>query len=186
MIHLKNRAVVKITGADAANFLQGLVTNDIKKVNANTSIYAAMLSPQGKYLFDFIISDGFFVDIDSARAADFIKRLTMYKLRSAVEISLTDLAVYSDEKNGLPDPRNANLGSRLIAEKNLPEDGSFGNYQLLCKKYKIPDENVLVPEKSYILKHGFEELNGVDFNKGCYVGQEVTARMKYRGNQANN
>ena len=180
MIHLSNRSVVSVGGADARKFLQGLVTNNVEKVTPTNAVYAAMLTPQGKYLFDFIMHEhegAILLDVESARAGELVKKLSMYKLRSAVEIKLTDLAVYHDAEKGVKDPRHIKLGRRLITSSQAPRNDDFESYQRLCNQIGLPN---LVPEQSYIMKEGFEALNGVDFNKGCYVGQEVTARMKYR------
>jgi folate-binding protein YgfZ len=185
MILLNNRAVIRLSGADVKTFLQGLITNDINKLSPQALLYAAILAPQGKYLFDFIIheTDAVYLDVESSRVADFIKKLSMYKLRADVKIEdvSSEYKIYSDGEKGLPDPRNPALGKRLLTAGQKQENGSFYDYESLRISLAIPENGDLVPDKSFVMQNNFEELNGVDFKKGCYVGQEVTARTKYKG-----
>jgi folate-binding protein YgfZ len=178
------RKIIRVTGPDRVTFLQGLVTNDITRAPC----WAAMLTPQGKYLADFLVlpqGDALLVDVDARLADDLARRLTMYKLRAKVEVELTDLAVArgtGDAPQGaIADPRHSALGWRLYgAPADLPADDGT-DWDAIRVAHLIPETLVeLVPNDTFILETGFERLNGVDFRKGCYVGQEVTARMKHK------
>ena len=186
MILLENRAVILVSGADAESYLQGLITNDIKKAHEHNLLYAAMLTPQGKILFDFLIQktpDGFLLDILASRAEALIKRLNMYKLRSAVEIKLLpDFKVYHSANAGLPDPRNNKIGNRLITNARQQTTADFTSYEAKRIEAGLAESEDLLPEQDFPLQASFENMNGVSFDKGCYVGQEVTARTKYKGN----
>ena len=185
MILLANRALVKISGEDALKFLQGLITNNIEKLTAQNALYAALLSPQGKYLFDFLIYEvngSIMLDVAKYRAGDLIKKLNMYKLRAKVEITAEpDFNVYHDLEEGVSDPRSIKLGKRSVTDEEQLEDGSPEDYERLRLEVGVPDSADLVPEESFIMQNNFEELNGIDFEKGCYVGQEIVARTKYKG-----
>lgn len=178
------RKVFAITGADREAFLQGLVTNDVRAL-AKGPVYAALLTPQGKYLADFLLigQDGrILLDIAEPLAAATVQRLSMYRLRADVQISETALKVWRGTgpapEDALPDPRHPALGWRLYG-KEEGDDGS--DFTALRVAHVIPESGIeLIPGESYILESGFERLMGVDFRKGCYVGQEVTARMKHK------
>ncbi|MFN4057614.1 MAG: YgfZ/GcvT domain-containing protein [Roseinatronobacter sp.] len=179
------RAILRVSGPDAVTFLQGLVTNDVRKLADARILYAALLTPQGKYLADFfLVADGddILIDLDVSLADDVALRLNRYKLRSQVSIARDELAVSRGTgpapDGALPDPRNPALGWRLYGAA-LPDDGT--DWTALHVAHAIPQSGAeLVPDDSYILEHGFERLHGVDFRKGCYVGQEVTARMHHK------
>ena len=214
---LKDRGIVFINGKDAKEFLQNIVTNDINKVNDTSSCFASLLTPQGKYLFDFIIvkhKNGYFLDCEKKQTDKLIDRLNVYKLNSNIEIlnlsNEFEVAVINKEKFlGLEgskdeegnttrynddliilDPRSKDLGARIIANlekltlsiKNLSlksEDPKI--YYSLSHKLGIPQVNTeKLREKIFGLECNFEDLNGIDFKKGCYVGQENTARMKLK------
>ena len=214
---LKDRGVVFINGKDAKEFLQNIVTNDINKVSDTSSCFASLLTPQGKYLFDFIIvkhKNGYFLDCEKKQTDKLIDRLNVYKLNSNIEIlnlsNEFEVAVINKEKFlGLEgskdeegnttrynddliilDPRSKDLGARIIANlekltlsiKNLSlksEDPKI--YYSLSHKLGIPQVNTeKLREKIFGLECNFEDLNGIDFKKGCYVGQENTARMKLK------
>ncbi len=213
-VPLADRGVVSVSGEDAQSFLQGLITNDIEKVSKTTAIYAALLTPQGKFLHDFFIvqhKDRYLLDCDVSRIPDLIKRLSMYRLRAKVDIadesatfsvgimlepdgaaSTSEAGAAKTRFDGVSyiDPRHAGLGERTI--RLIDEDDTFPTDETVLASNRaeydarrialgIPDSRAdLVPEKSLPLEVGFDELNGVDFQKGCYVGQEVTARMKHR------
>ncbi|MCP5362290.1 MAG: folate-binding protein YgfZ [Hyphomicrobiales bacterium] len=194
---MPHRAVLQLEGADTKPFLQGLITNDIHKLNAETPLYACLLSPQGKYLFDFFLvqrGDSILLDVTADRAEALQKRLTMYKLRSDVRITpRADLQVYvlnappTAEGIFFPDPRHKALGIRALltpeqaaALPATPRD--MAAYDTARIRLGIPESGIdLLPEESFPLHHRMEALHAVDFNKGCYVGQEVTARSKHRG-----
>ncbi len=193
----ENRAILHITGKDAFAFLQGLITNDMAKTALNNNgglVYTALLSPQGKYLFDFFVLEdrgdylgvGYLIDIDAECADGFCQRLTMYKLRADVQIKKTIGWVargLGDKTEGAtvhPDPRHGSLGWRSY-HFDAPPASSDTDWNALYVRHLIPKTGVeLIPNETYILEAGFERLNGVDFQKGCYVGQEVTARMKHK------
>jgi folate-binding protein YgfZ len=213
---LPERGILAVSGPDRRSFLQGLVSNDVEGLAAGHAVYAALLTPQGKYLHDFImIEEGetIWLDAEAARLADLKRRLSMYRLRAKVEIAerqeLGVAAVFGDgafPALGLPnepgairpreggvalvDPRLVELGGRVIMDRlglaGLAESGfaeaDFAAYDRHRLALGIPDgSRDLVPEKSILLESGFDELNGVDWHKGCYIGQELTARTKYRG-----
>jgi len=183
-----DRTVLRLGGADVRDFLQGLISNDIAGIDAGL-IYAALLSPQGKYLFDFfLLADGdtVLLDVKSDRAQALAQRLTLYKLRADVTIEATELAVVQvlegAPQGAFADPRDAALGMRMILSEPpdmvevTPEE-----WTQLRVQNGIPETGIeLVPDETFLLEAGFEALNGVDFRKGCYVGQEVTARMKHK------
>lgn len=178
-----DRTIFRVSGTDARKFLQGLVTNDVEKPGL---VYAALLTPQGKYLFDFFLlaeGDSFLLDIQSARAAALAQRLNMYRLRADVKIEEAGLFVNRGLGNAPDgahgDPRNPALGWRMYA-RNKGGAGKI-DWAAIRVAHCIPETGIeLLPDNSYILESGFEALSGVDFRKGCYVGQEVTARMKHK------
>lgn len=180
---LEDRAVIALSGPDARTLLQGLITNDIDKLAPDHPLYAALLTPQGKILFDFLISEGdgaVLLDCTAASAEALAKRLTMYRLRAKVEIGIRpQLAVVWGE--GLDDPRNPALGKRSIvarAETGAEPSGAYLENRLTLG---VPEGADFGSDKMFALDAGLEELQGVSFEKGCYVGQELTARMKHRG-----
>lgn len=219
---LADRAVIRVSGPDRVSFLQGLVSNNIETITANTSGYGALLTPQGKFLFDFFVyqqdEESLLIECergeDGARAAELFKKLRMYKLRAKAELtdvsdSYDVVAVFGSDAlaslsldatpgataqmaNGVKavDPRLAEMGARVLLPKNaLAEMAAIGaqesdeeSYHQLRVSLGVPNgSEELEVEKSILLESGFEELGGVDFKKGCYMGQELTARTKYRG-----
>jgi folate-binding protein YgfZ len=213
---LPERGILAVSGPDRRSFLQGLVSNDVKKLAAGLAVYAALLTPQGKYLHDFILvekGEAIWLDAEAARLVDLKRRLSMYRLRTKVEIAerpeLGVAAVFGDgtfpalglpdepgavrpwgEGIALVDPRLPNLGARIIGDRGRPArlsesgitEADFAAYDRHRLALGVPDgSRDPVPEKSILLESGFDELNGVDWQKGCYVGQELTARTKYRG-----
>jgi hypothetical protein len=177
------RTVLKISGTDAHKFLQDLVTNNLDKEGL---IYAALLTPQGKYLFDFFLleNDGYYLlDVKSDRAAALAGRLTMYRLRADVMIEDSGLQVQrgmgATPEGAHADPRHTALGWRLYGAHAEEKTGI--NWDAIRVEHCIPETGIeLIPDETYILEAGFERLNGVDFKKGCYVGQEISARMKHK------
>lgn len=180
-----DRRVIAISGADRESFLQGLVTNDVRRLSSGL-VYAALLTAQGKYLADFFLApDGerILIDIHADLVEAFMRRLGMYRLRADVSISPTELHVTRGlgpvPDGAFADPRHPDLGWRLYSETSgtPPEI----NWDAIRVAHCIPETGIeLVPDDTYILEAGFDRLNGVDFRKGCYVGQEVTARMKHK------
>jgi len=215
---LDDRGVIAVEGPDAREFLQGLISNDIEKVTPERAIYAALLTPQGKYLFDFFVSqagDRLLFDCERARLPNLQKRLRMYKLRAQAELADVSEEVAVAALWGADAPAAAGLGNEagsakslddgtLFVDPRLPEAGlravlptdraaetleGFGaaigdaaDYDCHRLALGLPDASRdLVVDKAILLESGFDELNGVDWNKGCYMGQELTARTKYRG-----
>ena len=214
---LKERGLLYVQGEDVNEFLQNIISNDINKVTNDNSCYTSMFTPQGKYLFDFIIvkhKKGYFFDCEKKQMDDLYKQLNLYKLRSKVEIiNLSNefvIAVISKEKflslsNGkdkightiqyredpiVLDPRNKNLGARLIInlEKLYLSIKELGLISAENKEYYIQSHKLGIPQidnsklqnKIFGIECNLDELNAIDFKKGCYVGQENTARIKLR------
>lgn len=193
ILKLENRSVIRLTGPDRSSLLQGLITNDIDMLSSENPLYAGLLTPQGKFLFDMIIvadGDTILLDIEAARKADLMRKLMMYKLRADVNIIDEPLSVWalfdSDAISGIiyPDPRHKSMHHRVIAAENpAPEAESMPHedYEIHRLLYGIPDgSRDMIVEKYFWLETRAEALNGVSFSKGCYVGQELTARMKHR------
>lgn len=187
---LASRTVIKLSGEDRKNFLQGIITNDINKVSETNAIYALMLTPQGKFMFDFFIIErdaAFFIDAEKAKLDEILKKLKMYKLRSKVEIAhLPEYNVYaSDSFEGgifFKDPRfSGKMGSRAFIKGEIPGAKDEKFYDEKRIENIIPEGGKdLFFEKSFPMQSNMEEAGAIDFNKGCYVGQEVTARSKHR------
>jgi len=182
---IPNRVIIEITGVDSANFLQGLISNDIKQAE-NKLVYTALLSPKGKYLFDFFITSyrsGFLLDVLALDAAKLIQRLNMYKLRADVTLAETNMAVGRGvglaPQGSFSDPRHHALGWRIYGPEQT--EISTVNWDSIRVEYCVPETGIeLISDETYILEAGFERMSGVDFRKGCYVGQEITARMKHK------
>ena len=214
---LDDRAILYINGEDAKEFLQNLISNDINKVSDVNSCFSSLLTPQGKFLYEFIIvkhKSGYLLDCEKPQAEELFKQLSLYKLRSKVEIlNLSNefvVAAFShekfltfDEAKDQPgytikyredpiflDPRNKDLGARLIINleklylslKKLDlHDANFKEYYSLSHSLGIvPKDLNKLKDKLFGIECNFEELNGIDFKKGCYVGQENTARIKLK------
>jgi folate-binding protein YgfZ len=186
---LADRAVLAIAGADSRAFLQGLLTQNIDLLGPDQPLYAGLLSPQGKALFDMILfagdGDSVLVDVAADRAPALARRLGMYKLRKAVTIAPSDLAVWAGwdgagegEGRGAPDPRAPALGMRWLAPP-AGADGSMA-YAAHRRAIGVPETAEIGEDQLLWLETGADLLNGVSFTKGCYVGQENTARMHYR------
>jgi len=214
---LDDRAVLYINGGDAKDFLQNLISNDINKVSQNSSCFASLLTPQGKFLYEFIIAkhkSGYFIDCEKAQSEEIFNQLNLYKIRSKVEIlnlsnefvvasfgykkylsieGAKDILGYTFKYREDPiilDPRNKNLGARLIINleklylslKKLDlKDDKVRNYHAKSHELGIVPKNLnKLKNKLFGIECNFEELNGIDFKKGCYVGQENTARIKLK------
>ena len=214
---LDGRAILYINGEDAKEFLQNLISNDINKVNDINSCFSSLLTPQGKFLYEFIIvkhKSGYLLDCEKPQAEELFKQLSLYKLRSKVEIlNLSNefvVAAFSHEKfltfDGAEyqpgctikyredpiflDPRNKQLGARLIINleklylslKKLDlHHANLKEYYLLSHSLGIvPKDLNKLKDKLFGIECNFEELNGIDFKKGCYVGQDNTARIKLK------
>jgi len=214
---LEDRAILYLNGEDTKNFLQNLISNDINKVSESSSRFTSLLSPQGKFLYEFIIikhKSGYLIDCEKSQADGLFKQLNIYKLRSKVEIlNLSNefvVAAFShekfltfDESKDVPgftlkyredpiflDPRNKQLGARLIINleklylslKKLDlHDSDLKDYYSFSHKLGIvPKDLNKLQNKLFGIECNYEELNGIDFKKGCYVGQENTARIKLK------
>ena len=212
---LDDRAILYINGPDSKKYLQNLISNDIERVSESKSCFASLLSPQGKFLFDFLVikhKDGYFLDCEKKIANQLYKKLLTYKLRSKVEIlNLSNefvVAAFShnkflsldgakdemgytlkyNEDHILLDPRNKNLGGRIIAnleklymslKKMKLKSSIIEEYYKLSFELGIPQNNMdQLQEKLFGIECNFVELNAIDFKKGCYIGQENTSRIK--------
>jgi folate-binding protein YgfZ len=213
-----HRGLLAISGPDLRSFLQGLVSNDVTRVAPDRAVYAALLTPQGKFLHDLFIAEldgALLVDCEAARRHDLVRRLKLYRLRAKVEIADRSealvIAALIGETAGaaiglaaepgaaIPfaggvaytDPRLAAIGARAVLPRGTGIDrlaeasfapAAMADYDRLRLTLGLPDgSRDMVVEKAILLESGFDELNGVDWQKGCYVGQELTARTKYRG-----
>jgi tRNA-modifying protein YgfZ len=180
-----DRCVLNITGGDRLKFLQDTVTNDISGED-DRLVYTAILSPQGKYLFDFFVwksPDAIHIDIKADCAGTFTQRMSMYKLRADVQIAVSELQVsrgLNEAPDGaMTDPRHPALGWRRYSREVISSNEI--DWDEIRVEHVIPETGIeLIANETYILEAGFERLSGVDFKKGCYVGQEVTARMKHK------
>jgi len=191
---LADRGVVRIGGAEARGFLQNIVTTDMDRVAEDRAGFGALLSPQGKILADFLVfadGEGFLIDLPKVALADFVKRMTLYRLRAKVEIadlsSERKVAVFwgGDAPAGaVPDPRLAELGHRAILAKDAPIENETPGEAWHAHRIALG-----VPEGGHDFSFGeafphdvdMDDLAGVDFRKGCYVGQEIVSRMQHRG-----
>ena len=214
---LEDRAILYINGQDSKDFLQNLLSNDINKVTETSSCFASLLTPQGKFLYEFIIvkhKQGYFIDCEKSQSDEIFKQLNLYKIRSKVEIlnlsnefvvasfgydkylsidGAKDILGFTFKYREDPiilDPRNKNLGARLIInleklylslKKLKLKDDKIENYYNQSHKLGIVPKNLnKLKNKLFGIECNFEELNGIDFKKGCYVGQENTARIKLK------
>ena len=181
MAHLTDRAVIALSGPESHSFLQGLVTNDVNAVAPGKSVYAALLTPQGKILFDFFVHDAdgvLLIDCRKGAREALMKRLTMYKLRAKLDITPRDDLVVVTE--GPADPRLPALGLRTIKPLEPAEPGDPA-YHARRLDLGVPEGEDFGSDRMFALDAGLDELHAVSFDKGCYVGQELTARMKHRG-----
>ena len=217
IIILEDRGLISITGDDAKEFLQNIITNDVEKVDQGNSIFSALLSPQGKYLYEFFIistKTGYFLDCSNKSKDDLINHLSKYKLRSKVEVKdfssnyvvgvisaerfrkiqsesnvSTDTILYRESPLFI-DPRKKELGARIVSsveklhltiKKLNLKIVDVSIYHDLAHSLGVPEKGLAgLKEQLFGLEANFEELNAIDFKKGCYVGQENTARMKLK------
>lgn len=198
-VRLPNRGFLRLSGPDRLTFLQGLVSNDVNEAAPGHAVYACLLTPQGKFLHDFfLIADGesLLIECEADRRSDLAQRLKAYKLRSKIEIAEADYAVYAvlgtvptiADAIVYPDPRIVALGSRTVLPANT-NDSAFGmpalpfdTYDRLRIAQAVPDgSRDMEAGKAILLENNIDLLNGVAWDKGCYTGQELTARTHYRG-----
>lgn len=180
---MNERTLIRLSGPDTFEFLQGLVTNDVAKASDGL-VYAALLTPQGKYIVDFFITqrdDTYLIDVAASHAPALNQRLAMYRLRADVQIDESPLYVSrgtgTAPNDALTDPRYPSLGWRHYTTHPTSDNT---DWDALRVAHIIPETGVELTPDTYILEAGFERLNGVDFRKGCYVGQEIAARMKHK------
>lgn len=191
-VHLSDRGMIRVSGADAKSFLQNVMTNDIEKVSQDSLVYSCLLTPQGQFLHDFFVlqdpvqADCFIVDMGKTQIEDFLKRLTIFKLRAKVVLeTLNDdnLRVYAVEQGGLKDPRLPSLGQRLYTQ-TVPEGAAddiahYHAYRISCG---VPDGSYsALQQRDFISDLNLDHLHAVAWDKGCFIGQEVAARMYHRG-----
>jgi hypothetical protein len=191
LAHLPERAVLEVSGDDRVSFLQGLVSNDVAEAAPGRAVWAALLTPQGKYLADFfILADGarLLLDCDAGQAAMLAPRLARFRLRARVAIAPSTLAVHAawdgtPDQPALiaPDPRLPEAGFRVLAAAPLAGNADAADWDRHRLALGLPEPRDLEAEKSVLLEAGFDELHGISWDKGCYMGQELTARTKYRG-----
>jgi len=198
--HHLNSRFFEISGKDSKSFIQNLITNDIEKCKDGNIIYSCLLTPQGKFLADFFIfnlNEKYFFETNDKFYNILLGRLKIYKLRSEIEIkeinnlysySLFNIDYNDDYNIYLNDPRNINLGKKLITNKkisiekdNLKEINEIEYHEILIQNTAPYSQFDMLENKSLLLENNFDNLNAIDWDKGCYVGQEITARMKYRG-----
>ncbi len=198
--HHLNSRFFEISGKDSKSFIQNLITNDIEKCNDGSIIYSCLLTPQGKFLADFfifIINENYIFETNDKFYSNLIGRLKIYKLRSDIEIkeinNLNSYSLFNTDYEGdynvyLNDPRNINLGKKLITNKKilienekLKEINETKYHEILINHTTPYSPFDILENKSLLLENNFDNLNAIDWDKGCYVGQEITARMKYRG-----
>jgi tRNA-modifying protein YgfZ len=191
---LPDRAVLEISGEDRVAFLQGLISNDVTKARADQALWAALLTPQGKWLADFFViatPEALLLDVEAAQLAMLIQRLSRFRLRAKVALrdASADWRVHAAWGGGTPpeglaarDPRLPEAGWRVLAPATLPTNASAEDYAAHRLALGLPDGSKdMEAEKSVLLEGGFDELNGISWTKGCYMGQELTARTRYRG-----
>lgn len=193
---LPSRQIICLSGTDSRSLLQGLVTIHMESVTPTNARYGFLLSPQGKYLHDFFLiaqGDTILLDIDHAQSEALISRLTRYKLRADVTIAVLEGACVTAHLEGMPttadaaiifaDPRITAMGIRVINFTNQGLESGESAYHSHRLDHAIPEGAYdMTAEKSLLLEFGWDELGAVDFDKGCYVGQEVTNRTKHRAN----
>jgi tRNA-modifying protein YgfZ len=195
--HLPDRCVVAVEGPDRVAFLQGLVSNDVEQAEPGRAVWAALLSPQGKWLADFfILADGerLLLDVECSQAAMIVEKLTRFRLRSKVTLAIVpewqvhvawgEAPEVPEGAVAAPDPRLPEAGWRILAPTAvaLAAGASAQDWDAFRLALGLPDgSRDLESDKTVLLEAGFDELAGVSWSKGCYMGQELTARTKYRG-----
>jgi folate-binding protein YgfZ len=195
MAILPDRGVLEVGGPDRVGFLQGLISNDVAAADGEAAIWAALLTPQGKWLADFLViaqGDTLLLDAERAQVPDLVQRLARFRLRSKVTLrdASAEWQLHAAWGAGPPppvgfavrDPRHPDAGWRVLSPGALPVDATAEGYDLHRLALGLPDgSRDMEAEKSVLLEAGFDELHGVSWTKGCYMGQELTARTKYRG-----
>jgi len=193
---LPDRTVIELTGVDRVSFLQGLVSNDVTEAVPGRAVWAALLTPQGKWLADFfILAEGerLLLDCEAGQAAMLAQRLSRFRLRAKVQVQSVPLLVHVAWGGTAPDlgadlgivaldPRTPDAGWRVLSQAPLLANGTAADWDRHRLPLGLPDgSRDMEAEKTTLLEAGFDELHGVSWTKGCYMGQELTARTKYRG-----
>jgi len=188
---LTDRAILEVKGEDRLAFLQGLISNDVTLAAPGHAVWSALLTPQGKWLADFFLiagADRLLLDCEAAQAELLMAKLLRFRLRSKVAMApLAGWVVQAGWGDALPtgaipDPRLAEAGWRLVTATPLAADASMEDYDAHRLSLGLPDgSRDMEAEHSVLLEAGFDELHGISWSKGCYMGQELTARTKYRG-----
>jgi folate-binding protein YgfZ len=190
MFLLKDRAIIEISGQDRQEFLQGLITNDIKLATSQKMIYSAFLNGAGRFFGDFFIheiDEKYILDCHIFEADEIIKKLNLYKLRSQIEITKNQnlFVIFNTQSLGFVDARAKDFGFRFYVNQADLKNYETQNLIFYHQKrinFKIPEGYYdLTKDKSYIFEFGFDNFNAISYQKGCYVGQEATARNHYRG-----
>lgn len=189
--HLTDRGVLRVAGVDAISFLNGLISQDVTKVTAEQPLYGCLLTPQGKYFADFMIlldGDAVLLDMPLVRVEPVLQRLKMFVLRSKVTISnvTNNYNVYASWPKGesflgYTDPRLAVLGKRISTELDIVANASLDDYHVWRIQNGVPDVADFELERTALLEANLDRLHGIAWDKGCYMGQELTARTHYRG-----
>lgn len=194
IIEISSRSIIALNGPNSCEFLQGLITNDINKIKNNNLIYTFMLTPQGRYMYDFFIfriDENIYIDCLKSKRDEIIKKLNFFKLRSKFSIEANnnivilssfskidkiDSVIFSKE-----DPRSSLMGHRIYSSKKIEQELTSESYYHFNRIVnKIPESDFdLTFDKSLINEFGFDELGAIDYKKGCYIGQEVVARTHY-------
>ena len=195
LAYLPDRAALAVTGADRVSFLNGLVSNDVALAAPGRAIWAALLTPQGKYLADFFIlaePGRLILDCAASQAALVTQRLLRFRLRADAAIEAVPLAIhaawdtppnpqFSGATLAVPDPRLPEAGWRVLADAPMAANGTASQWNAHRLALGLPDVQDMEPEKTVLLEAGFDALAGISWTKGCYMGQELTARTRYRG-----
>lgn len=190
-VSLPDRAFIAVSGPDRLAFLQGLITQNTDRLEAEKLLYGALLTPQGKYLYDFFLwddGDRVLIETDAPRRDELLQLLTRYKLRKNVALEPFESAVYQSfppaqnaPGNALPDPRHDALGYRSLTKPDAPET-TIGDWTAHRLQHDVPDcPKDLRIGLSTPFEGNIDLLNGIDFNKGCYMGQEMVSRIHHRG-----
>jgi len=190
---LPGRAVIEISGEDRVTFLQGLVSNDVALAAPGRAVFAGLLTPQGKWVADFLIlSDGerLLLDTEAAGAAGLVQRLARFRLRAKVALRVAEAfrvhaawggVTAPDGTLAAPDPRLREAGLRILATAPIPTDAGPEDWDAHRLALGLPEAADMEPEQTVLLEAGFDTLEGISWTKGCYMGQELTARTRYRG-----
>lgn len=189
-IKLESRALVSVRGEEWRSFLQNILTCDVETLAEGQARFGALLTPQGRLLHDLFVvaeKDGALLDVAAEGREDLLKRLSMYRLRAKIDLAEDDRTVAVAQTNpgaglAMPDPRLSELGWRIYGAEGEADEGVYNAHRLALG---VPDTTDWGSDRTYPIEANFDVLNGIDFKKGCFVGQETTSRMKRRGNIKN-